>query len=75
MPGQMPGQLTYGATPGFPQGQAFGPSPSNPPPAFPGATPPMPGNPASRTGLYVAMGGGAVLIVLALVYAFAFMGR
>jgi hypothetical protein len=35
----------------------------------------MPGDPPSRTGLYLAMGGCAVLVVLALVYAFAFMGR
>jgi serine/threonine protein kinase len=73
-PAQMPGPMSYGANPGFPQG-GFPSSPSNPPPAFPGATPPMPGDPPSRTGLYLAMGGCAVLVVLALVYAFAFMGR
>lgn len=70
-----PGQMAYGANPGYPQGPGFGPSPSNPPPAFPGATPPVKGAAQSRTGLYAAIGGGAVLMILALVYAFVFMGR
>jgi serine/threonine-protein kinase len=72
---QGPGQMAYGANPGYPQAPGFGPSPSNPPPAFPGATPPMPAAAQSRTGLYAAIGGGAVLMILALVYAFVFMGR
>jgi hypothetical protein len=67
--------MAYGANPGYPQAPGFGPSPSNPPPAFPGATPPMPAAAQSRTGLYAAIGGGAVLMILALVYAFVFMGR